>query len=267
MGDFIKKNIFTVTLINARSLKPKLVSLKETLNELGADVCLITETWFKRTDSTIDQILEDFKYSSGYEFLRKDRQSDRRGGGVAVCFKACRVQFCKAKIPPTKHEVYAVVGRRIGQRRKIVVLVVYVPPYYNAEQNRSLFKYTNDAILALKNKYEDPYFVIGGDFNRRDFNLATSEYPEIKSISTGPTRGDATLDIIGTNMNDTLVDSGVTAAIESDAGSVTDHMTVFSQFRMPRVPSYTVEEYSYYCLLYTSPSPRDRQKSRMPSSA
>ena len=24
---------------------------------------------------------------------------------------------------------------------------------------------------------------------------------------------------------------------------------------------------SYYCLLYTSPSPRDRQKSRMPSSA
>ena len=25
--------------------------------------------------------------------------------------------------------------------------------------------------------------------------------------------------------------------------------------------------YSYICLLYTSPSPRDRQKSRMPSSA
>ena len=26
-------------------------------------------------------------------------------------------------------------------------------------------------------------------------------------------------------------------------------------------------QYCYYCLLYTSPSPRDRQKSRMPSSA
>ena len=26
-------------------------------------------------------------------------------------------------------------------------------------------------------------------------------------------------------------------------------------------------EHIYYCLLYTSPSPRDRQKSRMPSSA
>ena len=28
-----------------------------------------------------------------------------------------------------------------------------------------------------------------------------------------------------------------------------------------------LEEYLYACLLYTSPSPRDRQKSRMPSSA
>ena len=28
-----------------------------------------------------------------------------------------------------------------------------------------------------------------------------------------------------------------------------------------------MEKYKYICLLYTSPSPRDRQKSRMPSSA
>ena len=37
------------------------------------------------------------------------------------------------------------------------------------------------------------------------------------------------------------------------------------------VPKYdgfcTVPEHIGYCLLYTSPSPRDRQKSRMPSSA
>ena len=31
-------------------------------------------------------------------------------------------------------------------------------------------------------------------------------------------------------------------------------------------PHYTVEK-NIFCLLYTSPSPRDRQKSRMPSSA
>ena len=31
--------------------------------------------------------------------------------------------------------------------------------------------------------------------------------------------------------------------------------------------SLTISQESYTCLLYTSPSPRDRQKSRMPSSA
>ena len=31
--------------------------------------------------------------------------------------------------------------------------------------------------------------------------------------------------------------------------------------------SVVVIEKSHFCLLYTSPSPRDRQKSRMPSSA
>ena len=31
--------------------------------------------------------------------------------------------------------------------------------------------------------------------------------------------------------------------------------------------AFIIENQSYVCLLYTSPSPRDRQKSRMPSSA
>ena len=38
------------------------------------------------------------------------------------------------------------------------------------------------------------------------------------------------------------------------------------RFRIPKT-EMSQEEYSRSCLLYTSPSPRDRQKSRMPSSA
>ena len=33
------------------------------------------------------------------------------------------------------------------------------------------------------------------------------------------------------------------------------------------IPEIDFQDIIYYCLLYTSPSPRDRQKSRMPSSA
>ena len=36
---------------------------------------------------------------------------------------------------------------------------------------------------------------------------------------------------------------------------------------MEEVPTYDALELTKGCLLYTSPSPRDRQKSRMPSSA
>ena len=72
---------------------------------------------------------------------------------MAICFNKNTVAFCKAKIPPSKHETYAAIGRRAGQRRKIAVLIVYIPPSYNAEQNRSLYNHVNDAVLAIKSKY------------------------------------------------------------------------------------------------------------------
>jgi multiple sugar transport system permease protein len=39
----------------------------------------------------------------------------------------------------------------------------------------------------------------------------------------------------------------------------------FARFQL--IPDVVVLKQYYNCLLYTSPSPRDRQKSRMPSSA
>ena len=245
MYNVVKKNVFTVSLINARSLRNKLPSLKNTMNELGSDVCVITETWFKPDDAQIKVTLDDFKYKYGYEFLRKDRAGPKRGGGLAICFNTNRINFVKAKIPPSKHEVYAAVGRRVGQRKKIVVLAVYVPPWYNSDQNKSLYKYTNDSLMVLKSKYEDPYIVVCGDFNRRDFKLATREYPDIKPVTTEATRGNTVLDIIGTNMNASLIDQGVVAPIVSETDMATDHATVYCQFRMPRVPAYTVQNYSY----------------------
>ena len=47
-------------------------------------------------------------------------------------------------------------------------------------------------------------------------------------------------------MNDNLLDKGITEAIFSEEGVETDHLTVFSRFRMPRVPSYNIEKYTYF---------------------
>ena len=191
-------------------------------------------------------MLNDFTNQTGLSFIRRDRAELRRGGGIAICYRSEKIQFSRAKIPPSKHEVLAAVGRRQGQRRKIVVINVYIPPWYNAQQNRSLLSYTNDVVLALKNKYENPYIVMGGDFNKRDFKAAVQEHPEIKPIKTGPTRNNAVLDILGTNFNELLLDSGTVDPIWSQEGVESDHRTLFNKFRMPRVPSYTVQNYSYF---------------------
>ena len=202
-------NVFTALLINARLLKNKLSSLEENIKELAADVSLITKMWFSN-DVKIKTDLEDFTDRTGFGFIRQDRLTDRRGGGLAICYDQTRIQLSRVKVPPSKHEILAAIGRRTGQRRKTLIVAVYIPPWYNAQQNRSLFNYTNDLLTHFKNKYENPMILFGGDFNRRSVKEATREHGNMKIIQTGPTRNDATLDILSSNFNELLLDSGTT---------------------------------------------------------
>ena len=71
MQSTVKKNSFTVLLINDRSLKNKLASLEENMNEMAADAALITETWFK-DDRSINELLRrsglsTWKYQFSYD--------------------------------------------------------------------------------------------------------------------------------------------------------------------------------------------------------
>ena len=54
MTDEIEKinQRFTVVLTNARSLMPKVNSLIDTLDELSADVAVVTETWIRANEGT-----------------------------------------------------------------------------------------------------------------------------------------------------------------------------------------------------------------------
>ena len=185
----------------------------------------------------------------------------------------------------------------------------------------------------FKTKYCSPYFIIGGDFNKRKIKRELKEFQDIKLVETGPTRGTNTLDLIFTNFPEFVKNYGTIPALFNNDGVKSDHASLYIHSRIPRVPDYTVEKYTYVkqtpegdvdfskfiectnwskivngtnpdtmvadlhkffeeamrvsyqtitttrkssqpqwinqriCLLYTSPSPRDRQKSRMPSSA
>ena len=66
------------------------------------------------------------------------------------------------------------------------------------------------------------------------------------------------------NFNEVLETSEDTVRISVD---LTKTFVKWNGTTPPCVQSLTTSEGPYTCLLYTSPSPRDRQKSRMPSSA
>ena len=207
-------------------------------------MCIVTETWLKE-EHYVDQGIEDFENQNGLKFIRRDRR-DRRGGGVAICYNRKEIDMSRIRLPHTKHEIVGAIGRRVGQRRKVAVLAVYLPPAMKAHQVRRCLKDVNDSLLHIKQKYTDPYIILGGDFNKSDLRQALSDHPDIKPVTTGPTRGTSILDIVATNFNRDLGKSGTTQPIKSVNEIPTDHLTVYAFFKMSRVPSYRIEEYSYY---------------------
>ena len=253
---------------------PKIESLVSSLDEMEADVACITETWMTtRSDSTC----RDVSGRTDYSFIERNR-AGRRGGGVCIMYNRKFIDMTRCKLPDSRFEVVAAIGRRKAQRRKVLIIAAYLPPNLTAGEDKEFLDQLCDTILVLKNKYNDPYIMLGGDFNKRNLKAATRDYPEITPVITPPTRGTAILDIIATNMTSSVIEAGVTEPVHTQEGTKSDHKTVYATFRMPRVPNYELHKYSYIrknaaslaayddflkaqdwrgCLLYTSPSPRD----------
>ena len=224
---------------------PKLTSLEEMIMNFETDLCIVTETWTRQDDGQINEKIEDFENRTNFKLLHRARSTNQRGGGVGILFDRTKIDLRTVKTVRSDFEVLAAIGRRVGQRCKVLVVVVYVPPSYDSETSEECLKYINNTLIQLRGRYNDPFVIVGGDFNKRDIKKATQDFPDIKPVHTPPTRGRNVLDIIATNANDLVVDCGVSEAIQSKDGVASDHKTVFCSLRMARVPEYVVEKYSY----------------------
>ena len=229
-------------LINARSFRPKLSCILDTMNEINAHIALVTETWFTHSNE-LDNVLTDMNEALGFICIREDRTSGM-GGGVAIVYNKSEVDFTKIKLQ-TNYEIVAAIGRRTGQKRKIAAIAAYIPPDFDAENSDLMLEDITNVIGHIKRKYNAPYIVLGGDFNKRDIAQAVKIYPDIKQELTPPTRGLNTLDIILTNYQQYIHESGVTDPIFNLSGTETDHKTVYVNARISRVPVYKLEEYEY----------------------
>ena len=98
-------------LVNARSLRPKIFSLIDTMLETNCLIAMITETWFKPSED-LDQMLDDMNHGLGYACIRRDRESTS-GGGVAIVYRTGDISMQKLKVD-SEYEIVATLGRRTG---------------------------------------------------------------------------------------------------------------------------------------------------------
>jgi hypothetical protein len=113
--------------------------------------------------------------------------------------------------------------------------------------------YENDRGQRIEIAYSFPFFlqqVVGADGTN-------AEITKTKGV------GQDGITITNVNLSDRpLQELGAIKAISKD--EIARHRAKLLQVFNPKTKGWLQYE---YCLLYTSPSPRDRQKSRMPSSA
>ena len=98
------------------------------------------------------------------------------------------------KIPlsnPCHYEVLATSGTFVGYSRPVLVVGAYVPPSYTAQRASGCLEYVRDVVVELKRKFQDPFIIIGGDFNQWQIANALMDYPDIHEEMVGPTRGNA----------------------------------------------------------------------------
>ena len=87
--------------------------------------------------------------------------------------------------------------------------------------------------------------MIAGDFNKRKIAKELKEFTDIKVVQTGPTRGKNTLDLVFTNFPNYIREFGTLPALFNAEGTESDHAAVHLCSRMPRVPEYEIEKYTY----------------------
>ena len=80
-----------------------------------------------------------------------------------------------------------------------------------------------ECVRKAKTESHDPYILIGGDMNKHDFAPAVAPFPDIKEMMSPPTRGDARLDRVYSNLDEYIKDVTTHPPLSSNTGTDSDH--------------------------------------------
>ena len=234
---------------NARSVVLKMDCFLDYLSELDASIAFLTETWLSDTPE-LQNDLEDLHLGTGYGLICKNRpQNDRRysAGGVAIAFKSSQITFQQINLPDNNYELLFAVGTMPHFTRKFLAICMYMPPGLPVASVSASLTYLVDAILELKSRFKDPFICISGDFNGYDVQSYLDDYPDLVLVETGPTRGYRVLDLVYTNFQLDILESGTLSPLECDSGdgAASDHRVVFCMSELKRFEAYEWQTYTY----------------------
>ena len=142
------------------------------------------------------------------------------------------------------YEIQFAVGTLAYHTRKMIINV-YLPPDLGAARTREQLEYIGLSIIDLKCRFKDPFFIIGGDFNRRDIDGILADFPDLMLVPAGGTRDGVALDKLFTNFGPDIFEHGTLAPLESESGTVSDHDVVYASSYLKREQTFTWITYSY----------------------
>ena len=131
------------------------------------------------------------------------------------------------------------VGKTLTDTKKIAIVSVYIPPNQKAAVTKKQMECLADLVEKLKLECNDPYIVLGGDFNERQLS-AIEDFPN-SIVQTLRTRGRKVLDIVATNIEEYTEE--VINPLETEEGVQSDHKSVLIKARLPRLHQYTTTEF------------------------
>lgn len=111
------------------------------------------------------------------------------------------------------------------------VFSVYIKPSMNADHKREMVDLLTDAIVEIKTREGRPNFFIMGDFNKMPIVTIANTCPSIELLLSPPTRNDACLDLILTNVKRNALITDVARPLQTETGIPSDHDVLYATFK------------------------------------
>ena len=131
----------------------------------------------------------------------RDGRSSKCGGGVAIDFdtSSCNLKRRDLKHIDKTHEIICAVGRVGKIERPVAVFAIYIPLSLKRADVDRLRELLAVEIAAVRSAHKNPVILVTGDLNHRDISATIKEVGDFQLLTTGPTRGDNTIDLIHSN--------------------------------------------------------------------